>query len=214
MDHDQAVMAQFRGTGHVRSVGRGRGNRRVGPPVRARRRQLWRVVGHFRHRIGNYDGARDAFETASLLVPLDAPTRRVLADASPGPATLSLQAPSIGAWPPIRLARATCFPPSRPGSARSGNSAGHGGLPGDGPTRSGIPEAHFGVAYYLRRLGRSAEVVLPIVARAHELSPEVPLLPGLARDAARSRRPAQRRLANSSATSISIPFLAGAASGG
>ena len=31
------------------------------------------------------------------------------------------------------------------------------------------------MAFYLRRLGRPAEAVLPVVARAHELAPDAPL---------------------------------------
>ncbi len=36
-------------------------------------------------------------------------------------------------------------------------------------------EAHFGVAFYVRRLGRPVEAILPVVARAHELAPDIPL---------------------------------------
>jgi tetratricopeptide repeat protein len=41
---------------------------------------LWQFLGQVRHRLGKLAGAQSALETASLLVPLEPPARRALAD--------------------------------------------------------------------------------------------------------------------------------------
>ncbi|WP_435006878.1 tetratricopeptide repeat protein [Tundrisphaera lichenicola] len=138
--------------------------------------ELWRVAGFFRHRVGNFEGARDAFETAGLLVPLDHPSRRVLAECFARTGFDELASDGY---------RCLALDPTCPSDLLPSVAAGLGQLGEFGPAlgaclelvrrEPGLPEAHFGVAYYLRRLGRAPEVVLPIVARAYELAPEVPL---------------------------------------
>jgi Flp pilus assembly protein TadD len=138
--------------------------------------RLWQSVGLFRHQAGDFDGACRSLETAGLLVPLDPQARCALADcfarmghtalagdlyrdlsSDPGcPEQLLPQvAAGLGYLGMYGAALATCLELIRRSPA--------------------MAEAHFGVAFYLRRLGRSPEAILPIVARAHELAPEVPL---------------------------------------
>lgn len=176
MDHDQAVMSR---SAELAMAGRlAEAERFVESAVRSDPEDgnLWRAVGHFRHRVGNFDGARDAFETASLLVPLDPATRRALAECFARTGHLELASDGY---------RSLATDPACPSELLPAVAAGLGQIGEFGPALGvclemarrdpGLAEAHFGVAYYLRRLGRPAEVVLPIVARAHELSPDVPL---------------------------------------
>ncbi|AMV40551.1 tetratricopeptide repeat protein [Planctomyces sp. SH-PL62] len=137
---------------------------------------LWRFVGLLRHRAGDFSGARDALETAQALVPFDPSTSCILAETlartgHPGPALAVYQALAEDDRCPERLMPAI--------------AAGLGYLGEYGPALDvclelirRLPEhaeAHFGAAFYVRRLGRPAEAALPFVARACELAPDVAL---------------------------------------
>lgn len=137
---------------------------------------LWRFVGLLRHRAGDFRGARDALETAQALVPFDPTTSCVLAESlartgHPGPALEVYDALTADERCPDKLMPAI--------------AAGLGYLGENGRAldvcvelirrRPDHAEAHFGAAFYLRRLGRPPESALSYVARAHELAPDVVL---------------------------------------
>ncbi len=138
--------------------------------------RLWQSVGLFRHRAGDFAGACRSLETAGLLVPLDPSARCALAEcfARTGHAGLA------GDLYRDLLNDRRCPDELLPQVAAG---LGYLGMYGDALatclelTRRApeMAEAHFGVAFYLRRLGRPPEAILPVVARAHELAPDVPL---------------------------------------
>ena len=137
---------------------------------------LWETIGACRHRAKDYAGACRALETAGLLVPLARRSQCILAecfsrtghpelagdlyrDLAGSPtcpdALLPEVAAGLGHLGLYAEALATCRELARRAPA--------------------MAEAHFGMAFYLRRLGRPPAEVLPVVARAHELAPEVAL---------------------------------------
>jgi Flp pilus assembly protein TadD len=138
--------------------------------------RLWQSVGLFRHRMGDFAGACQSLETAGLLVPLDPKARSVLAEcfARTGHPDLAGD-----------LYRSLSSDPACPDELLPELAAGLGYLGMYGAALAtclelvrrapSMAEAHFGMAFYLRRLGQPAEAILPVVARAHELAPEVPL---------------------------------------
>ncbi len=134
----------------------------------------WVALGLLRY-LG-LGAASAALETAGLLVPLDAPTRLALAecfartghpdlakhayqvlaaDSRTPDHVLPAVAAGLGHLGEFGLALGTCLELARRAPA--------------------LAEAHFGIAFYLRKLGRSPASILPMVAKAHELAPEVPL---------------------------------------
>ena len=136
----------------------------------------WILLGQIRHRQRDLIKACHALETASLLVPLGPPTQATLAECFAGTGYPDLARS-------VYLAMAT--DDRTPENLMPAVAAGL-GLPGEyglalrvclNLTRRSpaLPEAHFGVAFYLRKPGRPPEAVLPVVARAHELSPVTPL---------------------------------------
>jgi Flp pilus assembly protein TadD len=137
---------------------------------------LWQIKGLLRQRMGDFAGARSSFETASLLVPLSPSARCALADC---------YARTGQAAPARDLYRHLAGDGRCPTELLPAVASGRGGVGDDeaalGACRELVRrdparhEAHFGVAYYLRRLGHPAEAALPAVARAHELAPSVPL---------------------------------------
>ena len=137
---------------------------------------LWQMHGLLRQCLGDFTGARSSLETASLLVPLSPSARCALADcyARTGQTALARD-----------LYRHLTGDDRIPSELLAAVASGLGGL-GDDEAALGVcrdlvrrdptrHEAHFGVAYYLRRLGHPAEAALPAVALAHELAPGVPL---------------------------------------
>lgn len=136
----------------------------------------WILRAHIRHGMGDFEAARDSLETAESLVPL-------------GPASFCALADCYARTGRPDLARALyrdlAVDPASPLSLLSAIAAGLGGLGDDGPALATCldlarrepsnHQAHFAVAFYLRRLGRSPQEMLPAVARACELAPEVSL---------------------------------------
>lgn len=137
---------------------------------------LWQFHGLLRQRQGDIDGARTALETASLLVPLSPSGRCALADCYARTGKRELARDLY-----VHLANDIRTPPELLPAAASG-------LGGLGESEAALDvcrelirrdpsrhEAHFGVAYYLRRLGHPLEAAVPPVSRAHQLAPNVPL---------------------------------------
>jgi len=137
---------------------------------------LWRFVGLLRHRAGDYQGARHALETAQALVPFDPSTSCILAESL---------ARTGHAGPAREVYQALAADENCPETLFPTIAAGLGFLGEDGLALDAclelirrVPEhaeAHFGAAFYLRRLGRPPEAALPYVARACELAPGVDL---------------------------------------
>ena len=136
----------------------------------------WVALGRVRYRQRDLLGACHALETASLLIPLDPPTRSILAEcfARTGHRELArhmYEALAGDARTPDRM-----LPAVAAGLGYLGEWGAALGVCLELARRApALPEAHFGVAYYLSKLGRAPESILPIVARAHELAPDVPL---------------------------------------
>ena len=138
--------------------------------------QGWVALGLLRYQRRWLFGATAALETAATLVPLDPPTRLVLAECF---ARTGLPALAKHVY------EALAADPTLPDALLPPVAAGLGHIGEFGPALGAcleltrrdpmLPEAHFGVAFYLRKLGRSPASILPIVARAHDLAPAVPL---------------------------------------
>jgi tetratricopeptide (TPR) repeat protein len=138
--------------------------------------EFWQLHGLFRQREGDFDGACDALETASMLVPLSPAAQCALADchARAGRRDLAKQLY-------LALADNRSCPTAILSSVASGL-----GCTGDAEAALEVcreltlrepdhHEAYFGMAYYMRQLGRESGEILPLIARAHELSPEHPV---------------------------------------
>lgn len=137
---------------------------------------LWRFVGLLRHRSGDHVGTCEALATAQALVPLDPTASCALAESlartgCSAPACMVYQALANDGGCPERLMPAI--------------AAGLGFL-GEFEQaldvcvelirrRPDHAEAHFGAAFYLRRLGRPLETAIAYVARAHALAPKAEL---------------------------------------
>jgi tetratricopeptide (TPR) repeat protein len=137
---------------------------------------LWRFVGLLRHQAGDFAGACDALETAQLLVPLDPATNCALAECLARTGCRGLAS---------EIYRTLATSDRTPERLLPAVAAGLGYL-GEYTTALEVcidltrrqpefPEAHFGVAFYLRRLGKTPSAALPFIARAHELAPDVAL---------------------------------------
>jgi tetratricopeptide (TPR) repeat protein len=135
---------------------------------------LWQLLGMLRQRAGDFEGASEALETASLLVPLDPSVRCALADCH-----ARLRRTELARQLYQHLAQDDACPTALLPAVASGlGSIGDDATALDvcrelsrrEPTRH---EALFGIAFYMRRLGHPAESLIPVVARAHELAPEV-----------------------------------------
>ena len=135
---------------------------------------LWQLLGLFRQRAGDFAGASEALETASLLMPLAPSARCTLADchARLGRVELARQfyrhlagddacptalLPAVASGLGSVGEDATALDVCRELSRRE-------------PTRH---EAFFGMAFYMRRLGHPVEALIPVVTRAHDLAPEI-----------------------------------------
>jgi len=137
---------------------------------------LWQLLGLIHRQLGDWYGSLAALETASALVPLERASRCALADCY-----ARLDKPALA----LDLYRHLADDPSCPTAILPAVASGLGSL---GEDRAALAvcrrlvaaepdrhEAHFGVAFYLRRLGEPLRVAMPMVERAHELAPAVPL---------------------------------------
>ncbi len=133
---------------------------------------LWQALGLLRRRRGDFPGALDALEQALALIPLSPAARCALADCYAVEESGSLA---------LELYRTLLNDPSCPTALLPALASGLGNLRDD--TRAleacrllvlrepGRHEAHFGIAFYLRRLGHSPEDLIFPAQRALELAP-------------------------------------------
>jgi len=133
---------------------------------------LWQLRGLLDRRQGKLDDALRALETASMLVPLEPPALCALGDCY-----LACRKLDLARWIYQELADRPDCPTALLAPLASGL-----GSVGDferalavcqemirrDPARH---EAHFGVAFYRRRLGQPVRDVLPAVRKAQELEP-------------------------------------------
>ncbi len=137
---------------------------------------VWQFLGLLRHRMRDLKRAQAALETASLLVPLKPAARFALADCYLRTGLRKLAAD---------LYDDVALDPLCPTDLLGGVAAGLGSL---GRFESALEvcrslvrrepeshEGHFGIAFYLRRLGASVAIALPSAMRAHELAPSISL---------------------------------------
>ena len=135
---------------------------------------LWQMGGLLRHGRGDFGGAREALETAGVLVPLDSTAQCALAEcyARTGKPELARCV--------YRHLAAQCHCPT---ALLPRVAAGLGGLGEDRLALEACrefsrrdpeaPEAFVGMAFYMRRLGKPVEAIIPVAVRAHELAPRV-----------------------------------------
>jgi tetratricopeptide (TPR) repeat protein len=137
---------------------------------------LWKMLGLLLYRTGDSAAACEALEEASALVPLDHACQ----------VALGVSYARAGQPKAARLIfLALAGDETVPDSALPAVAAGLGGL---GEYAAALEicrelmrrdpdchEAHFGAAFYLRKLGSGCGAIQPLIARAHELAPEVPL---------------------------------------
>jgi len=137
---------------------------------------LWELRGVALHHLGEHSAARSALETASLLQPIDVGARYCLAGcyAATGLYDLAVfvyQMVAEDGRAPLWLLPNIA---SKLGQLNEHQAA-------LGVCRlillrdDSRHEAHFGIAFYLRRLGAPLEAVVEATTRAHELAPQVPL---------------------------------------
>lgn len=137
---------------------------------------LWELLGVSHQRAGSHELAREALEMATLLKPLDIGARFCLAEAYAATGSSEMAVfvfrlvsddPQTPTWLLPKIA-------SQLGELEEfGHALGVCQLIIErDPLRH---EAHFGVGFYLRRLGIAPCKVLTAVGRAHEIAPDVPL---------------------------------------
>lgn len=137
---------------------------------------LWRFVGLMRHQAGDFVGACGALETSQLLVPLDPATNCVLAECLARTGCRELASEIYQSLAESNRTPERLLPTIAAGLGYLGDFTSALGVCLDLTRRSPeFPEAHFGVAFYLRRLGEPPESALSYIARAHELAPDVVL---------------------------------------
>ena len=131
------------------------------------------IQGLIRHRLRDFPGARSALESAARLAPLEPSVRSILADCF---ARTGGTREAAGIY--RTLAADDCCPISLLPAIASGlGDLGEYEAALDAcrdiiRRDPGHHQAHFGVAFYLRRLGQPPQEVLPAVIRAHELAPD------------------------------------------
>jgi tetratricopeptide (TPR) repeat protein len=133
---------------------------------------LWQLDGLVRRDQGDFDGARSALETASLLVPLNPDSECALAQCYAKAGQTGLARDLYR-----HLAQSGRSPtPLLPAIASGLGSVGDNEsalevcreLSRREPTHH---EAFFGMAFYMRKLRYPVAMVMPVVTRAHELAP-------------------------------------------
>jgi len=137
---------------------------------------LWRFVGLLRHQAGDFTGACEALETAQLLVPLDPSTNCALAECLARTGCRGLAGEIYRGLATSERTPERLLPAIAAGLGYLGEYSSALDVCLDlTRRRPEFPEAHFGVAFYLRRLGNPPSAALPHIARAHELAPDVAL---------------------------------------
>jgi len=138
--------------------------------------QLWLLQAAAEHQLANYDVARQAFEQAALLVPLNPETQCTLADcyARTGRAEQARQLLAFLA--DDAQLPAEVLPRVAAGFGQIGDldrALNVCRMAAERDPQESAP--FFGAAYYLRRLGYPAAAILPWARRAFELEPDVSL---------------------------------------
>jgi Flp pilus assembly protein TadD len=137
---------------------------------------LWELLGVSQYHAGDHAAARDSLEHASAIQPLDLGARYCLAGAYE---RTGLRDVAVFVYRLIAddERAPTCLLPKI--ATRLGQMTEYSAaldvcriIVGREPNHHG---AHFGIAFYLRKLGDPMEQVAPQLARAHELAPEVAL---------------------------------------
>lgn len=137
---------------------------------------LWELLGVACQRDGQHEKALHALETASLLKPLDIGARFCLAEAYAATGSHDLavfvyrlvsEDPRTPVWLLPRVA-------SHLGELQEFEHALDVCLTIVARDQS-RHEAHFGIGFYLRRLGAETERIITSIQRAHDLSPATPL---------------------------------------
>jgi pentatricopeptide repeat protein len=135
---------------------------------------LWQLHGMARRQVGDFAAALAALETASLLIPLDPAAECALADCylKAGKTDLARQMyrhlATSGRCPTDGLLMLA----ARLGSV--GDNAHALDVCREKWRREPVcHEALFGMAYYMRRLGRPIQAIIPVVRRAQELAPHL-----------------------------------------
>jgi tetratricopeptide (TPR) repeat protein len=137
---------------------------------------LWRFVGLMRHQAGDFVGACEALETAQLLVPLDPAAYCALAECLARTGCRGLAGEIYRGLATREGTPERLLPTVAAGLGYLGEYSSALDVCVDlTRRRPESPEAHFGVAFYLRRLGKPPSAALPHIARAHELAPDVAL---------------------------------------
>ncbi|WP_165227852.1 tetratricopeptide repeat protein [Aquisphaera insulae] len=137
--------------------------------------ELWQIHGLICARLGDFEAACDALETAAVLVPLNPAAQCALAECHARAGRVDL---ARGLYRGL-VRRPDCptglLPSAASGLGRIGDNesaleACHALARRDGRRH----EAFFGIAYYMRLIGHDALEILPAAARAHELAPDCP----------------------------------------
>lgn len=133
---------------------------------------LWQLDGLVRRDGGDFAGALASLETASLLVPLSPAARCGLAECY-----ARLGRPELAGG----LYRHLATDPTTPTGLLPAVASGLGSIRDDEAALAvcrtlsrrepGHHQALFATAFYMKRLGYPAEVIVPVVAAAHELAP-------------------------------------------
>lgn len=137
---------------------------------------LWELLGVASQRNGQPETAREALETATLLKPLDIGARFCLAEAFAATGFHELA---------VFVYRLVADDPRTPVWLLPRVASNLGNLEEFGHALgvcqllvlrdANRHEAHFGISFYLRKLGVGNGQALAAIARAHELSPRTPL---------------------------------------
>jgi tetratricopeptide (TPR) repeat protein len=134
---------------------------------------LWQLDGLVRRDRGDFDGARRALEMASVLIPLNPAAQCALAECYARAGQTGLAQDLYRDLARSGRAPTSLLPAVACGLGSIGDSESAlevcRELSRREPTQH---EAFFGMAFYMRRLAYPVEMVIPVVARAHELAPQ------------------------------------------
>ena len=137
---------------------------------------LWQLCGLLRHRGGDASGACAALETASVLVPLAPSSCCALADCYVRMGRRALARDLYRQLAGDVRCPTALLPAVASGLGSLGDDEAALGACRELARREpGCHEAHFGIGFYLRRLGHPPAAAIPPIARAQELAPRLPL---------------------------------------